>query len=859
MNNLRSLYACCCSFLLSLFSFARTHKGIAIAHRFALALIAAALAIMNFGWDARSFAGSRLWISAQPANQTVTASQSATFTVVASGRGYIGYQWYENGVAISGANSSSYTTPPTSSSDNGEQFDVVVRNRYESLTSSTATLTVNAAMVAPSIAAQPVNQSVTAGQSATFTVFANGTAPFAYQWQENGVSIGGATSSSYTTPATTTSNSGSIFKVVVTNSAGTATSNAATLTVNPAPAAPTIATQPTNQTVTAGQTATFSIVATGAAPLNYQWQKKGANISGATSASYTTPATTTSDSGSTFDVVVSNSAGTATSNAGTLTVNGTVLLTVSPTSLNFGNQTVNMTSGADVVTVMNPGSASISVSSVQASTNFAVTGFSGPVTLSSGQTLTLSVTFTPTSATTFNGTLTITTTAPSSPNTVSLSGSGIVQSGPDLTAPICGLTNDSSNHVPNVTAWKNFTPPAVGGTYVDSVYGCTIKRLTDGSAAGVAEHHYYATTEPMSAGDTKVLVFDESGSWHIIDLNGNAVVPAGNMPSANDGLFMWDRADDNAFWATSGNVVRKCTVSGSTVTCAANHTFTEYSGYMVNFMDETDMTPNGWLPMVGQNTQGGNIDVFLWNPGTSTKSPVYKTTCTADVRSKNNGCLHKLISTPNDGIIIQFSGNGSGAEQGNRLWESPWLNPLAHVENLTDHVDSGKDLLGNEVGVFEDYQDNPGPWPSCMNGWRPMVVTLPNVPTACMFDAPTNPAWHVSYRDWPTRSWAVYSAQASSAAENFNNASGYADPSTSNWSTYTNEIVLVRIDAKNDPTKIYRLGLTHSREHQGFWAEPRAAISFDGKYVIFDSNAAWEATGCGSIANCTDIYLIQIH
>jgi hypothetical protein len=65
------------------------------------------------------------------------------------------------------------------------------------------------------------------------------------------------------------------------------------------------------------------------------------------------------------------------------------------------------------------------------------------------------------------------------------------------------------------------------------------------------------------------------------------------------------------------------------------------------------------------------------------------------------------------------------------------------------------------------------------------------------------------------------------------------DPSTANWSTYTNEIVLVRIDANNDPTKVYRLGLTHSREHQGFWAEPRAARSFDRKYVIFDSNAAW--------------------
>ncbi len=71
------------------------------------------------------------------------------------------------------------------------------------------------------------------------------------------------------------------------------TSNAATLTVNPAPVAPSITTQPASQTVTAGQTATFSVTATGTAPLSYQWQKNGAAISGATSSSYTTPAETT--------------------------------------------------------------------------------------------------------------------------------------------------------------------------------------------------------------------------------------------------------------------------------------------------------------------------------------------------------------------------------------------------------------------------------------------------------------------------------------------------------------------------------------------------------------------------------------
>src|SRR5712664_2459027 len=83
---------------------------------------------------------------------------------------------------------------------------------------------------------------------------------------------------------------------------------------------PTIVTPPANQTVTAGQTATFSVTASGTAPLSYQWQENGADISGATSASSTTPATTAQDNGAQFRVMVSNTAGSATSGMATLTV-----------------------------------------------------------------------------------------------------------------------------------------------------------------------------------------------------------------------------------------------------------------------------------------------------------------------------------------------------------------------------------------------------------------------------------------------------------------------------------------------------------------------------------------------------------
>ncbi|HEY2646383.1 MAG TPA: hypothetical protein VGI34_05395, partial [Candidatus Acidoferrales bacterium] len=254
----------------------------------------------------------------------VNIGQSATFSTMATGTAPLFYQWQKNKANISGATSPNYTTPATVSGDNGATFQVVVSNASGSVTSNSAALTVDLHPVKPSISMQPVNRTVTAGQAATFSVAAAGTAPLNYQWQKNNANISGATSTNYTTPATVFGDNGSAFRVIVTNSVGNVTSNSATLSVNPASVGPSIVTQPINQTVTVGQAATFSVVAAGTAPLTYQWQKNTTNISGATSASYTTPATVSGDNGSTFRVIVTNPVSNITSNQATLGVNQVV-------------------------------------------------------------------------------------------------------------------------------------------------------------------------------------------------------------------------------------------------------------------------------------------------------------------------------------------------------------------------------------------------------------------------------------------------------------------------------------------------------------------------------------------------------
>ena len=262
-------------------------------------------------------------ISTQPASQSVVKGSTATFTVTATGGGTLVYQWKKNGADIAGATASSYTTPATSDEDIGDkwEFSVVVSNSAGTITSSNASLAVTAQTMPPTIGTEPTNLSVVTGSTASFSVSATGTAPLMYQWKKNGTDIPGATSSTYTIDVTSNADQEAQFSVLVSNSLGTKTSKQATLTLTSTVVAPAISTQPAAQTIAEGQTATFSVTATGTAP-GYQWKKNGTDIPGATSSTYTTSAASNDEIGKdwAYSVVISNSAGSVTSSNAVLTV-----------------------------------------------------------------------------------------------------------------------------------------------------------------------------------------------------------------------------------------------------------------------------------------------------------------------------------------------------------------------------------------------------------------------------------------------------------------------------------------------------------------------------------------------------------
>ncbi len=272
-------------------------------------------------------------ITTQPASQTVNAGATVSFTVSATGTAPLSYQWMKGGANISGATTATLTLSSVTTANAGS-YTVRVSNSAGSVTSAAATLTVNTVATAPTITTQPASQNVTAGSTVSFTVSATGTAPLAYQWMKGGINISGATTATLTLASVTSANAGT-YTVLVSNSAGSVTSAPAILTVSTV-GAPAITSQPVSQNVTAGATVTFTVGATGTAPLSYQWMKSGANLSGATTSTLTLASVTTADAGS-YTVLVSNSAGSVTSAAATLTVNPAVVASAGTAILGWNN------------------------------------------------------------------------------------------------------------------------------------------------------------------------------------------------------------------------------------------------------------------------------------------------------------------------------------------------------------------------------------------------------------------------------------------------------------------------------------------------------------------------------------------
>jgi hypothetical protein len=536
-------------------------------------------------------------ITMQPGNQSVTAGQTATFTVAATGTTPMTYQWQKNGSAISGAMSSAYTTPVTTTSDNAAQFNVVVTNSAGSATSSAAILAVTSKSYTL----------ITVPSSLSFSWQVGSPAPVAQiikvmDNSPNCEPITITTNQSWLTVSPGSACTAPLMLSVSVNTAGLTTGSSSgnvivngptelnspfaisvTLTVSSGAIAPSITTQPANETVTAGQTATFTMVAGGTAPLGYQWRKNAVNISGATSASYTTPATATTDSGSTFDVVVSNTAGSVTSTMATLTVSAAPVagIQLSSNPINFGNDVVGSNS-TQLLIITNTGTATLTITQVNESGSaFSTSGFSLPFSVNAGKGTTMTVAFLPTAVGAASGSISIVSNAPASPTSVSLTGTGIAATFTLGISPASlsfgNVTTGTSSASQNVTitdtgnANVTISQITLNGSAYSMTGGSAPVTLTPSQNLILASQFDPTVTGSVSGSIS--MVSNATGSPATVSLSGTGVVPVQHSVA-----LTWSASTSTV----SGYNVYRGTVSGGP--------YTKINSSLVAILTYTDST-----------------------------------------------------------------------------------------------------------------------------------------------------------------------------------------------------------------------------------------------------------------------------
>lgn len=173
-------------------------------------------------------------LAAQPQPATAVTGTTATFAVTAGGDAPLTYQWQKNGAAIAGATASSYTTPVLALADTGATYGVTVRNSAGSVVSQAVGLSV--VPIEPVLSEQPASATATVGGTVTFAARSTGAQPLAYQWFRGGIALPGATSSSLAVNPVSYGDDGVSYTVQVKNQAGSASSQAALLSVKAAQA-----------------------------------------------------------------------------------------------------------------------------------------------------------------------------------------------------------------------------------------------------------------------------------------------------------------------------------------------------------------------------------------------------------------------------------------------------------------------------------------------------------------------------------------------------------------------------------------------------------------------------------------------
>ncbi len=371
-----------------------------------------------------------------------------------------------------------------------------------------------------------------------------------------------------------------------------------------------------------------------------------------------------------------------------------------------------------------------------------------------------------------------------------------------------------------------FRPPVVGASYMDPAFGTTIVRMSDalvwpnnadtGTLTLITNE--YATMSPFNS-DNSMIVVQHRSYFALYDGNGNYLhdLPLEIVASSEP---RWSRTDANVFYFHDvyGNQLKQYNVA--TGQSSVVHTFGEYA--TIVGLGESDVSFDGdYFVLVGDNRF-----IFVYQISTDTKGPVL------DVGAP--GLVDSVQITPNNNVIVKWYQGGPNRFNGVELYDRN-MTFLRQLTQVTAHLDVTRDDDGFEVMVWMNAAD---PLAICANGV--VKVRLADGAQTCLLSLDWSLAAHVSAPDG--NGWVIVSTYSANDP----------DPLTG-WKAYTNEILQVKLDG----SEVRRLAQHRSRPFNSYYFTPRAAVSRDGRKVIYSSNFGLQAI-LGAPSQYGDVYQIDV-
>ena len=375
--------------------------------------------------------------------------------------------------------------------------------------------------------------------------------------------------------------------------------------------------------------------------------------------------------------------------------------------------------------------------------------------------------------------------------------------------------------------YDTMVPPPVGASYVDPVFGATVKRVSNALATPNADRggyltwieNEYSTTSAFKNDNSRFVLVHES---YFALYDGSTGLYIHDLPFEINASSepRWSRNDLVTLYYHSGNQLKSYNVSTGGINVV--HTFSSYSS--ISGLGEMDISRDGdHFVFVGDNRYA-----FVYRISTGQAYPAL---------DMSGHAFDSVYITPNNEVIVSWIASGSTRYTGQELFDinMKFVRQLSHADG---HKHLTVDTNGAEVLIWTN-SDDPQPIPNCNNGI--VKIVLATAAQTCLLQLDWSLAVHITAPDGNGSAFVDTEAPANPV------------PGTSAWVPYTNEILQVKLDGSGAT----RWAHHRSRPLNSYIWQPKRTVSRDGTRLLYASDFDLQNI-YGDSAEYSDTYLLAL-